>query len=287
MIAPRERVAPGAVGRHYDALDRWYRELWGEHLHHGLWESGRESPEEAVLRLVDRVADLARIGPGSRVVDVGCGYGATARRLARERGARVIGLTVSPAQLAYARGVPALPGDPEYRLEDWLRAELPAASADAVLAVESVSHMADPARAFAHAARVLRPGGRLVVCDWLAAERRMGWRDGLLLEPICREGRLPAVHTGREVVGALRAAGLEVELAQDLSRRVSRTWTVCLRRTFARLARDREARGFLLSSANPDRVFALTMLRLVAGFATRGFAYGLFVAHRPPSPSGG
>ncbi len=284
MIIPREAIAPAAVGAHYDSLDRWYREIWGEHVHHGLWERRADPPERATRRLAEHVADLAGVAPGSRVADAGCGYGATARLLARERGAAVTGLTLSAAQADWGNAAArreGIGGRVQLRVGDWTDSGLEAGAFDAVIAIESVSHMPDPARAFAEAARVLRPGGTLVVCDWLARAARSGWRDRLLLEPICREGRLPAMRTAAAYGELLRRAGLEVTSFADESRRVSRTWPICLRRTAARLVRDPEARGFLLSPANPDRIFALTMVRILAAYGTRAMVYGVFVARRP------
>ena len=280
MITPRGGVAPGAVGAHYDTLDRWYREIWGEHVHHGLWERRGEPPAVTTRRLAERVADRAGIGPGFVVADAGCGYGATARLLARDRGASVIGFTLSEQQAAWGREA-AAGLDVDLRVRDWLSNDLGDGACDAVIAIESVSHMPDVAGAFAQAARVLRPGGRLVVCDWLARSERSAWRDRALLEPICREGRLPAMHTPAEYGELLVAAGFEVESFADESRRVSRTWPICLRRTAARIATDPEARRFLLSSENPDRIFALTMLRILAAYGTRAMVYGIFTARKP------
>ena len=93
MIEPKTIQAPERVAEHYDELDRWYLAIWGEHVHHGLWFTGRESTQEATLNLVTRLAERLSIGPGARVCDIGCGYGATARVLAREYGAAV---TVPP-----------------------------------------------------------------------------------------------------------------------------------------------------------------------------------------------
>jgi tocopherol O-methyltransferase len=280
VIIPRGGVAPTAVAGHYDTLDRYYREIWGEHVHHGLWERRGDPPDEAARRLARSVGDLAGVEPGAgaRVADAGCGYGGTARLLARERGARVVGLTLSGAQAAYAHAV----GEQgvEIRVGDWLANDLPDGAFDAVIAIESVSHMPDPGRAFEQAARVLRPGGRLVVCDWLARAQRSAWRDRLLLEPICREGRLPSMRTPAEYGALLGAAGLEVTSFDDVSRRVSRTWPVCLRRTAARVVQDPEARAFLLGPENPDRIFALTMVRILAAYGTRAMVYGIFGATR-------
>jgi tocopherol O-methyltransferase len=41
MIVPRTVQTAESVARHYDTLDRFYREIWGEHVHHGLWRGGR------------------------------------------------------------------------------------------------------------------------------------------------------------------------------------------------------------------------------------------------------
>ncbi len=274
MITPRGGVARGAVSEHYDALDHWYQRIWGEHVHHGLWLRGDETPERAAEQLADRVGDLAAVGEGTRFADAGCGYGATLRRLERLRGASGTGFTLSAAQAAQAP-------DLDVRVGDWLANDLPDGSCDAVIAIESVSHMRDPGLAFAQAARVLRPGGRLVVCDWLARGTRSGWRDDRLLEPICREGRLPSMRTAAEYGSLLAGAGLRVESFADESRRVSRTWAICLRRTAAVLARDPEARAFLLSPRHPDRIFALTMLRILAAYGTRAMVYGVFAAKSP------
>lgn len=283
MITARHPVAPASVGAHYDTLDRWYREIWGEHVHHGLWERRSDPPELATSRLARRVGDLAGVRAGSRVIDVGCGYGATARLLAGERGADVVGFTLSEAQAAFGREAATREGSSvELRVRDWLANGLAPASADAIIAIESISHMPDPAGAFAEAARVLRPGGRLVVCDWLAREQRSRWRDAALLEPICREGRLPAMGTAKEYARAMREAGLVVESFADESRRVSRTWPICLRRTARLMLTDPEVRSFLLSADNPDRVFALTMLRILAAYGTRAMVYGIFSARLAP-----
>jgi len=278
MIAPAVAAPPAAVAAHYDALDRWYREIWGEHVHHGLFTAGRrEDPVAAAGRLVDRVAELAALRAGAEVVDVGCGYAATGRQLTAQRAARVVGYTLSEAQAAYARTrEPAV----DVRVQDWNANDRPDRSADAVVAIESLSHMPDKRRAFAQCARVLQPGGRLVVCDWLARTERSAWRDSLLLEPICREGRLPSMHTAPEYAAFARDAGLRLLAFEDRSREVSRTWTICLARAARRLVRDPDLRRYLMDGDSAERVFALTMLRILAAYGTRSMVYGILVAER-------
>ena len=281
MIRPREPQPEAAVAAHYDELDAAYRELWGEHVHHGLWRTGREDVALATAALTRLVADHAAIGEGARVCDVGCGYGGTARLLTRERGADVTGFTLSAAQAAWAAGQG---GGPRYVVASWLENELPGGSMDAVVAIESVAHMADKAGAMAEAARVLRPGGRLAVVDWLAAPSPGRVTTRVLLEPICREGRLPSLGNAPEYAELMEAAGLVVDHEHDLSRHVWPTWLVVTARAARRLATDRAFRAWVLDPANGQRDFIVLIGRLLLGFATRSFRIGLISAHKPAPP---
>jgi tocopherol O-methyltransferase len=262
------------VAGHYDVLDEAYRRTWGEHVHHGLWELGNESPVQAAIALTRHVAAAARIGPGDRVVDVGCGYGATARMLARERGAHVTGLTLSAAQ---ARARP-----PAERVEllvrDWLDNRLPDAAFDAAVSIEAISHMPDKPRAFAELGRVVRPGGRVVIVDWLTRERPSPHEVRRLLRPICEEGHLPSLHAPSEYEALLREAGFAPQGYEDLSVRAARTWTVVARRLPFVLARDPRLTARLLRS--PDRVFALSLARIPLAYRVGAMRLGVFVATR-------
>src|SRR5690348_14098488 len=102
FITSDAAVAPDDVAAHYDDLDRFYRTVWGEHVHHGLWHKGDESPEEAAAALTRHVGDRLALRRGVRVCDIGCGYGASARLLESRHGVRVTGFTVSAAQARIA-----------------------------------------------------------------------------------------------------------------------------------------------------------------------------------------
>ena len=71
MISAASQFDAAVVADHYDELDVFYRELWGEHVHHGLWINGQESPDVAVRHLVDVVAKEAQIKPGDHVIITG------------------------------------------------------------------------------------------------------------------------------------------------------------------------------------------------------------------------
>lgn len=270
-----------AVARHYDELDVFYRDVWGEHVHHGLWHTEDESPERAVLHLVEHVAEAARLRPGQMVCDVGCGYGATARRLAADYDVHVTGLTVSTAQHRVARA--RADGRATFLLRDWMDNDLPGAAFDAVIAIESLSHMPDRARFFHEAARVLRPGGRLVVCAWCAAADAPPWARRFLLDPICREGRLTGLATPAEIRDWLVETNLDLLHHNDLSAQVARTWWIVLHRVIGRILTDARYWRYLADRHQRNRVFTLTLPRLLLGYRTGALRYGVFTAQRPSS----
>ena len=65
------QVQKRVIRTHYDLSTLFYRLMWGPHIHHGLW-SADESPRVAQLQLTERMAELAGITGGERVIDVGC-----------------------------------------------------------------------------------------------------------------------------------------------------------------------------------------------------------------------
>jgi tocopherol O-methyltransferase len=286
VITPDRPIAPAEIAAHYDELDLFYRELWGEHVHHGLWEQGDETPQAATLALVDRVAELAQVQSGDIVCDIGCGYGATARRLASHYGAVVTALTITPAQHRFALSVGAGGDNPRYLLRDWQENGLNAETFDAAIAIESMSHMSDKRRALAEAKRVLKPGGRLVLCVWLAAEHPRRWATRHLLEPICREGRLPGLASEVDYRRLLQETGFELTLFEDVSRYVRRTWAICIARALKAVCFDPKYRRFLLDSNQRNRQFFITMFRILLAYHLGAMRYGIFAARKPGATSG-
>ncbi|MCU1517612.1 MAG: SAM-dependent methyltransferase, partial [Pseudarthrobacter sp.] len=95
-----------------------------------------------------------------------------------------------------------------------------------------------------------------------------------LLEPICREGRLPSMGTREEYEAMAMAAGFEVAGYEDVSSRVARTWTICARLLVKALLVDRESRRLALGARN--RIFVLSIPRLILAYRTGAMRYGIF-----------
>lgn len=273
MIVPRTAPDSDEVAGHYDELDRVYREIWGEHVHHGYWETGRESSKEAVEALADLVGRKLAPEAGEHLADIGCGYGATAARFAEQYAVVCTGFTISGEQHKRAS---ARPGPLVFQLQDWLTNGCADGAFDGAYAIESTEHMGDKQLFFDQAHRTIRPGGRLVVCAWLAAAQPRAWEIDHLLEPICREGRLPGMGTREDYRAMASQAGFDEQAFEDISSRVRRTWTICLVRLARKMVSDLSYWRLLLNPRTRNRTFVLSLPRLVAAYRTGAMRYGLF-----------
>ncbi|MGH8273290.1 MAG: class I SAM-dependent methyltransferase [Gammaproteobacteria bacterium] len=103
--------------------------------------------------------------PRERILDVGCGTGVALARIAADRPtARLSGIDLTPEMLAYARR--RLPAAARLAHADARRLPFADASFDAALNLSMLHYLGDPATALSEMARVLAPGGRLIVTDW-------------------------------------------------------------------------------------------------------------------------
>lgn len=277
MITPKTRQTRTEVAGHYDELDHVYREVWGEHVHHGFWLRGDESIAQATDALTDLVASHLAITPGSALIDIGCGYGKSAERIASHYDVSVTGLTVSAEQAAIGAARSPARGAVDIRLGDWMDNGLAAGAFDGAYAIESTEHMIDKQRIFDEAFRVLTPGSRMVVCAWVASDAPTRWQVDHLLEPICREGALPGMGTRADYDGWAQRAGFSVTSHTDISTQVARTWGICIRRLAVKLLTRWDYLRMLISPRTQNRAFLWSMFRLVWAYHIRAMRYDVLV----------
>ena len=125
---------------------------------------------ETFAPIHDRVVEALAIEPGSRFLDVGCGTGGVALRAARA-GANVVGIDISPDQLAKARRAAEEQGL-AIQFDEGDAQELPYADGefDAVASVFGAVFAPNQHRTAAELGRVCRRGGRLALTAWPADE---------------------------------------------------------------------------------------------------------------------
>ncbi|MFI6813915.1 methyltransferase domain-containing protein [Nonomuraea sp. NPDC050328] len=159
-----------------------------------------------------RLAALSGVRPGASVLDVGCGTGYLTRLLAPVAGpsGRVTGVDPSEAMIGYARE--RAPRNCDYRVAGGQSLGLPDAAFDVVVSTLAVHHIPEGERATAlhEMARVLRPGGRLLIAEARPPAGRLPGRVAATFFPALRHG------VRDELGGLIEQAGLRPVDSGDL-----------------------------------------------------------------------
>jgi tocopherol O-methyltransferase len=257
---------------HYNIVSPYYRSLWGEHLHHGYWIRGDESKEVAQLQLIEHLAQLARVKPGSDILDIGCGFGASSLYLARNYNAAVTGITNSSVQVEMAGKAAAREQlDAKFLLMDAEAMDFPK-QFDLLWSVESICHYQHCEKFFAAAARLLKRGGLFAITDWFKKENLTSAETKKFIEPI-EKGMLVELQIMDEYEQLLISNGLQIVHREILNRNCAKTWDLCLD-----IIKDK-AFWTLAAKHGAEFVSYLKAFQAMrAGFASGNFVYGLFVA---------
>ena len=169
----RKYVSVNSVASSYDSWtnDRLLENLWGEHIHLGFYEKPRLKKDFRKAK-IDFVHELVRwsgmnkLPKGSRVLDVGCGIGGSARILSNDYGFDVVGISISQEQIKRANELTNNHNFCRFEVMNALDLKFPKGSFDGVWSVEAGPHIIDKQKFADEMLRVLRPGGFLAIADW-------------------------------------------------------------------------------------------------------------------------
>jgi len=257
---------------HYDLASPFYRSLWGEHLHHGYWIRGDESKEKAQLQLVEHLARLANVRPGSDILDIGCGFGASSLYLAKQFDASVTGITISSVQVEMAtRAAAGQRLDVKFLLMDAEAMNLQE-KFDVLWSVESISHYQNREQFFTSAAALLKPGGSFAIIDWFKKENLSRAETQKYIDPI-ESGMFVDLETMDDYERLLLSNGLQITHREVLNRHCAKTWDVSLE-----IIRDKSLWTLASKHGSEFVSFLKALHAMRAGFASGSFVYGLFVA---------
>ena len=209
---------------YYDGpADEIYRTIWGDNLHLGVPRSEESSHPEAMEHTNEIMAAAAPLGSGVRVLDLGCGYGSTARYLAGKFGCEVTGVNISEKELALARerGAEAnLDHLLTFEYGDFHHLEYPDESYDVVWSQEAFLHAADKLVVLSECRRVLRPGGSLIFTDILVRRDTPDADRAIIYDRV----KSPDMWDFDDYRNTLSGLNLSVSRADDWSRHVARSY---------------------------------------------------------------
>lgn len=234
-----------------DDADNFYFTVWGgEDIHIGLYESDEEPIFDASRRTVEHMADrISELDEGSRVLDIGAGYGGSARYLAREYGCKVVALNLSEVEndrdreMNREQGLSHLVEVVDASFED---IPYPDDSFDVVWSQDAILHSGDRPKVLEEVRRVLKPGGEFVFTDPMQSD---DCPDGVL-QPILDRIHLDTLGSPAFYRSEARRLGMEEIGFEDHAEQLPAHYARVLRETESR---EREL-GKVVSQDYIDRM---------------------------------
>ncbi len=161
------------IAEYYDTTQNHYERWWNLNknlsLHYGIWDKGTKSFSKALANTNRVLLKHASISAKDKVLDAGCGVGGAAFFINAEKGAKVLGISLSEKQINLANKLVKeknINDQVSFELMDFTKTTFLDESFDVVWACESVCHASNKNEFIKEAYRLLKKGGRLVVADF-------------------------------------------------------------------------------------------------------------------------
>ena len=278
------RFSEQDVEQFFDQSTGNYLSFWDSEgvLHTGYFAAGNTGDYHAAAEQTSiLLGDEAGLDASSRVLDVGCGCGNFVFHLAGRFGCRVEGLDLSRERIDFAlRKRAEARGDLARRVEfrHGSATQLPyePGSFSHVVSQDALFLVPEKARSHDEMFRALRPGGKLVLSDFLQPRAEVG--------PRARKHVYDRVRwsAGLSLVGyqvALERAGFEIRLARELSPHLKRTYQV-----LGEVAAERAAQAVDPAAREWMLAFSASCVEIGVAIDDGEFGWGVLVAERPLRP---
>ncbi|MFO8026633.1 MAG: class I SAM-dependent methyltransferase [Opitutales bacterium] len=234
-----------------DDADNFYFTIWGgEDIHIGLYQNDEEPIMDASRRTVAEMAKLLGSLPAqAHILDIGAGYGGSARYLAREHGYRVTAFNLSEIENERDRKLNQEQGlDHLVDVVDGDFENLPFAdeSFDAVWSQDAILHSGNRKKVFEEVDRVLKPGGHFVLTDILQQPDV----DPAALQPVYDRIHLDSLGSEQAYDGYADDLGWRKKVFQAMPEQLPRHY----QRVHDTLTGQREDLSKVISEAYMDRM---------------------------------
>ena len=227
-------VDAARVQAHYDLSDDFFALFLDPSMVYSCakFDTPETSLADAQRAKIDLSLDKCELRPGHRLLDIGCGWGATALRAVEKYGVSVVGLTVSKNQLAHCQKLAAGRPGLEFRLQGWEEFD---GKADRIVSIGAFEHFGRPKYAdfFARCRAVLPPDGVMLLHTITEGKPTDDWEflrfAHFLATEIFPGGDVPPPEL---VVSSARKGGFELVHAESLRPHYARTldcWAANLR----------------------------------------------------------
>lgn len=213
-----------SIVAYYDNTWLDYRVLWinkkDRALHFGYYETFKETHSEALIKLNQQMAQRAGISGSDNVLDAGCGQGGSSLWLAANIGCQVVGVTLVPHQQEVASReakVRKLESRAQFFVKDYLETDFEDRRFTVIWACESLCHAPSKKKFYQEAFRMLAPGGRLIIAEYIRHDRNNTPEDEAIMQNWLNGWSMPDLDTWDEHVQSMQDAGFEQIHAEDVT----------------------------------------------------------------------
>ncbi|HNR07348.1 MAG TPA: methyltransferase domain-containing protein [Saprospiraceae bacterium] len=217
-----------SIIRYYDATLLDYRAFWvGKRdlaFHFGYYDTSKESHRQSLENMNRVMAGKAGMDASDLVLDAGCGQGGSALWLATHIGCVIQGISLVPHQVEMANRVAkarGLENKARFYIQDYAKTGFPEESFTVIWACESLCHAPEKKAFYQEAFRLLKPGGRLVVAEYIRKGRNNAVQDENILQNWFSGWSMPDLDTWQEHWDHMREAGFTRIQHEDITGHVS------------------------------------------------------------------
>lgn len=162
---------------------RWWHLDKSLAVHYGFWDKDTKTFHKALENTNRYLLQIADVKLNERILDAGCGVGGSCFFLAKERKAKVTGISLSEKQIEFAKQKAIalhLTEFVDFKIEDYSNTSYKEKTFDLIWAIESITSAPDKANFSNEAYRILKPGGRLIIADYFRNNGNNMDQSGLL-----------------------------------------------------------------------------------------------------------
>jgi cyclopropane fatty-acyl-phospholipid synthase-like methyltransferase len=202
------------VAFYYDYTRLFYRVFWHgktNAIHYGFHDETTKSPEQELLRMIEKTAQAGSIKEDEMVADLGCGIGGSAFWIAQNCCAQVCGITLSSSQYQKAiriRKKLGLEKRTGFKVGDYFCTEYEDAHFDVVFGLESLCYGQHRVKELAQEMyRISKPGGRIVVTDGFLGKDLLSENESRDVDTFCKGFLINKMITPEKFIEALTEVG--------------------------------------------------------------------------------
>src|SRR3989344_3306266 len=215
------------VTSYYEVITNFYRKFWNDSFHLAVFQNSRESFEEALARTDRMYMEDSGLNKNKSAIDLGCGIGTLACYVARETKCQsILGITISPSQVKLAKQMAKQKklANTSFLHMDVMEVDALKDKFDTAFLIEVGCHLPDKTEAIKKISKILKPGGRLIIADWLQKERPNVFERDFLIEPFCEYWNYPYLETISGYKKIIEKAGFRIVRAEDFSEQIKPNW---------------------------------------------------------------